>query len=66
MKLDAVNVMRLYDDKLRAHPLFKKFIDGTPFANDACALAWETVMELQDKESKDVQDCDKMPSQNKL
>lgn len=53
MKLDAVEVLRLYHDKLQAHPLFKKFIDGTPFANDACALAWETVHELQEKQWKD-------------
>ena len=42
-----MKVMRLYDEKLKAHPHYKKFIAHTPFDNDCAAIAWDVVHELQ-------------------
>lgn len=39
-------VMHKYDELLKAHPYYKKFIDGTPFENDCGTLAWNTIHQL--------------------
>ena len=43
---NAVDVMKIYEKHLKAHPYYNKYIAHTPMENDCVAMAWTTVKEI--------------------